>query len=322
MSAESETGEWYFSDLNTGGDFLAAVVASTCLVLKEIGFPEFSSVKSKKTYSDHWKIGMLVLKEMLDISYRDICDFLPSFGGVLAVCGINRIPDDSTLRKFANRLDVRVLDMAIAETARKICGPGTVVAVDATGFSESNASRHYVMVLKRNCVESRPVKDFAKASLAVDVETKAVVACDVATSRSGDVSRFLPLLNMVKDSGVDVMAVLADKGYDAEYAHEGVKTILGRDVETAIPVRAFEPKSARSSSIARPNGRYRKLMYTSLNRAMYRFRVIVETVNSMLKRKMGDIVYGKSLDSMAKEIKLAIVAHNLRLLFSSRLVIF
>lgn len=300
----------------------AAVVASTCLVLRKIGFPEFSSAKSKKTYSDHWKVGMLVLKEMLDLSYRDICGFLPSFGGVLAVGGINKIPDDSTLRKFAKRLDVRVLDMAIAETARKICGSGTVLAVDATGFSESNASRHYVMVLKRNCVESRPVKDFAKASLAVDVDTKAVVACDVATSRSGDVSRFLPLLNMVKESEIDVTAVLADKGYDAEYVHEGVKTILGQDVETAIPVRAFEPKSAKSASIARPSGKYRKIMYVSMDRTLYRFRVIVETVNSMIKRKMGDVVYGKSLDSMSKEIKLAVVAHNLRLLFSSGLVTF
>lgn len=39
----------------------------------------------------------------------------------------------------------------------------------------------------------------------------------------------------------------------------------------------------------------------------------VETVNSMVKRKMGDVVYGKTLASMALGIKFACIAHNTRL---------
>jgi hypothetical protein len=43
-------------------DVLAAVMEKIFSVLKDIGHPECSSARSKRTYSDHVKIGLLVIR--------------------------------------------------------------------------------------------------------------------------------------------------------------------------------------------------------------------------------------------------------------------
>jgi len=63
-------------------------------------------------------------------------------------------------------------------------------------------------------------------------------------------------------------------------------------------------------------------MDRSLDLPVYRFRSIVETVNSMLKRKMGETVYGKTMESVSKEIRFTALAHNLRLILEGGLIRF
>ena len=64
------------------------------------------------------------------------------------------------------------------------------------------------------------------------------------------------------------------------------------------------------------------MMDRSLDLSVYRFRSIVETVNSMLKRKMGETVYGKKMESVSKEIRFTALAHNLRLILEGGLIRF
>jgi hypothetical protein len=58
-------------------------------------------------------------------------------------------------------------------------------------------------------------------------------------------------------------------------------------------------------------------MRHNFDKGIYSRRSLVETVNSMVKRKMGDTVYGKSEASRHKEVLLRCIAHNLRRLFES-----
>jgi len=111
-------------------------------------------------------------------------------------------------------------------------------------------------------------------------------------------------------SGFNTTAVCADKGYDGEEIHECARELPGNDVETVIPVR----KQKKHGSDKPPEGKHRKQMAAAFNKEVYNRRAIVETVNSMLKRKMGDIIYGKRPEAVAKEIKLMVPAHNLRLI--------
>lgn len=292
-------------------------------VLTHLEYPDRSSKKSKKTYGDRWKFGLLVLKELLDVSYRDLVRMLPSLKGVMKAGRVKRVPHHTTIRKFSARVPDSLMDKAISETARILCGTDSIMAFDATGFSESNASKHFIKRLKSFGTEESVVRDFAKATLAVDIESKAIAVCDVVTSHVADVKRFIPVCEKLKDTGIPVSVILADKGYDAEYIHLAARRIFGYGISTQIPARDYDMvKSERQASRAAPKGYHRRMMARSLDRAIYRFRSIVETVNSMLKRKMGDTVYGKTMDSISKEIKFTALAHNIRLLLEGGLVRF
>jgi len=176
------------------------------------------------------------------------------------------------------------------------------MAVDSTGFSESNASRHFVKRLRYFGTEDRVVRDFAKATFAADTGSLAIVSCDVTDSHHADIKRFAPVLELARDTGVNVTKVVADKGYDSEQAHVDARGILGACVKTVIPARETETKLARQAWRTVPKGWFRRMMYRDLDKAAYALRCLVETVNSMVKRKMGDVVYGKTPASMPREI--------------------
>ena len=321
MSTDIESISWYLTDLNVDeGDYLAGLVVTAMMVLEHLDLPEYFSRFSNRIFGDRWKFGLLVLKEYLDVSYEDLVRMLPSFRGVLDAGGAPRIPHKDTLRKFSGRLPEGLLDRVIGETARLMCGPDILMAVDSTGFSESNASRHFVKRLKYFGNENTVVRDFAKATFAVDTGSLVIVSCDVTDSHHADIKRFAPVLALAKDTGVNVSKIVADKGYDSEQAHVDARGILGACVETVIPTRELEPKSGKLAWECLPKGWFRKIMARDLDKAAYALRCLVETVNSMVKRKMGDVVYGKTLASMAREIKFACIAHNTRLLIDSGLV--
>lgn len=301
-------------------DYLAALVSTAMAVMDHLDIPEYFSRFSNRIFGDRWKFGLLVLKEFLDLSYEDLAKILPSLRGVLEAGGAPRIPHKDTLRKFSGRLPEGLLDKVIGETARLLCGSDVIAAMDSTGFSESNASKHFVKRLKYFGTEDRVVRDFAKATFVVDVRSLAIISCDVADSHQADVRRFAPALETAGRTGVKISKVLADKGYDAEYIHESARSILGADVETVIPVRVQEPKSRRSAHENYPSGWYRSRMFLDFDSGTYVLRSLVETVNSMIKRKMGEIVFGKTLAGMTREIKFACIAHNVRLLIDSGLV--
>lgn len=309
---------WYLNGLGLGDDRLEGLMVIVSKVLNVLGYPLYSSPRSKRMFSDHCKMGLLVIKEWLDLSYRDLSSLLPSLKGVMAAGNMSKAPDHSTLRKFAGRVDKEILDKVVGETARLLSSTGTVIAVDATGYSESSASRHYVKRLTQMGMKESTKKDYAKVTLAGDIVTKAVLACDICNSRTGDVKRFAPILKSVKLTSVTIDCVLADKGYDAEYAHSDARKILGKGTEVWIPARECEPKSAKSAKKHRPGGRYRsKMTEEALEQSLYSFRSIIETINSMFKRKMGDKVYGKSMGTIEKEIMFTAIAHNVRLLLDS-----
>lgn len=319
MSTDTESTDWYLTDSNVNEkDSLAAVVKTVMKALDHPEFPDFPSGYSNRVFNDRWKAGLSVLKEFLDVPYGDLVKSLPSFYGVLEMGCAERIPHKDTLRKFSGRLPEGLLDTILGETARLLCGPDIVTALDSTGMSESNASRHFVKRSRQPGVEVVSVRDLAKVTLATDTRSLAILACDVAGSRAADVKRFAPTPEPVNDAGIVPSAILVDRGYDAEPSHVDAGRTLGDDVVTMIPVRATKhPKSARSGGRTNPGGQYRRRVYRGFDEDLHSYRSLVETVSPMIKRKMGDTVFGKTESSMAREMKFACIAHNVRLLIDS-----
>jgi transposase len=283
----------------------------TFLILSALGYPEYSSKKSKHTYSDHAKVGLLILTEYLGKSFEEFTKILPSLKGVMRAAGISDIPDGSTLRKFRKRLDAEILKNIVAYQSMMIVGNSkATVAVDATGFSTSHASRYFVARLKYFGTEETVVRGYTKVSLAVCVNTKAILAVDTVGSRTADVKRFRYIIEDLASSGVSVEYVLADKGYDAEHAHETVRDLLG--AESLIPAR-----DDGDTPINRMYGPNRKNMRRELTKdsekmSTYHKRSLAETVNSMIKRVLGEILNGRNEETRHSETMFRCIAHNFR----------
>jgi len=237
-------------------------------------------------YDEHTKIGLLVLRQHLGVPYRELCLMLPSLRAWRG-----RVPDHSTLVKFSGRVGQGVLEAVLRATASMLCGCGMTVAVDSTGFSCSSASRHFTRRLVEmgqgegmgHAGTSR--KRFLKASLAVDTGTLVVLACDCVDSRHTDVRRMTHVVDGLVDGGYGISYVVADKGYDVEYVHREVSERLG--ARAFIPPRSSASPARASSTRVRTSGFHRGLMRSELDLGVYARRALVETVNSMVKRKMG-----------------------------------
>ena len=278
-----------------------------------MGYPEYSSKKSKRMYSDHAKIGLLALMEYLDKSFAEFTRILPSLESVIRISGITDIPEESTLRKFRRRLDPEILDKVIAYQSSMVIGNSeTTIGIDATGFPSTHASRYYVMRLKQMGTENSVVRGFTKATFATCVHTKVLLAVDADDSRTADIKRLEPVVDKLAASGQVIKYVLADKGYDAEYAHIMIRERL--DAEAIIPVR----DAPKKESVYRTTGVNRSRMKREMKEGTetserYRMRPISETANSMVKCVLGEILNGRDPKARHSELMFKCVAHNFRI---------
>jgi len=259
---------------------------------------------------------MLILRQHLDVSYEELTDMLASMNRVRRELRIRYIPDPSTLRKFSKRLNANILDKVLWFTAKMMCNDGLMVAVDATGFTCSNASRHYVRrlrELKGMTYSEAPVRGYEKMTIAVDTSTLSILAADSCPSNVSDFRCIEPVADDMREAGYDVRCVIADKGYDSEQVHRYLREHL--NCETLIPVRRMSEPAVSGSKRRRTSGFYRGLMKFFFDPVTYKRRLIVESVNSMIKRKMGDVVYGRTQWSRRVEILCRCISHNIRGMF-------
>ena len=217
-------------------DRLACIIKTTFLILNGIGYPEYSSKKSKHMYSDHAKIGLLAAMEYLGKSFVEFTKLMPSMNGMMRAAKLSGVPHESTLWKFRKRLDPKILDKVIAYQSRMIAGPSDLTAaIDATGFTTTHASKYYVSRLRYFGTEESVIRGYTKVSLAVCVHTKTILAVDTVNTRAADITRLNILVDKLSDLNNPISHVLADKGYDSENAHRYIRAKL--NAESIIPIR-------------------------------------------------------------------------------------
>ena len=337
----------YYSRIDED-DCMAFIVATVMTICKSLGIPERFSAMNRRGAPDTWKLGVLMLYSFADKSWDNFRRELSGITGVLRLGGLGRAPHKDTMRKFLGRIPESMLDDLIAETAR-YCG--TMDAVDGTGMADSNASAHYLRRIlqttkklaekassgRREQIEAAgkesvtgketplsycctPVRGYVKTTLAGNVNTLAIMACDVVCDHSADVKRLMPVVESIRGYGFRPVLLLADKGYDAEYVHTDVRRILGCDV--IIPARSCEPSRLGHPEQDAAKGFYRKMMKSMWDelRAAYGKRSLVECINSMVKRVFGGRVFSNSEGMKHKEVKSACIGHNLLRMFSLRAI--
>src|SRR5271169_7178166 len=92
-----------------------------------------------------------------------------------------------------------------------------------------------------------------------------------------------------------------DKGYDSEKIHSIIREEIKAD--SIIPVRERKRKEI--------SGKYRKQLNLVFDRIKYNQRNIVETIFSVIKRKLGETLRGRKFSYQVEEIKIKLMVYNM-----------
>jgi len=293
-------------------DRLAAMMRILVGIMDAVGIDERSCSRSNRVYSVKQKLALLVLRQHEALSFRDLCDKLPSYRNVCRTLGLKHVPHHTTLAKFAQTVSPDVMDSMISRFSCACCNDMNIVAVDGTGFSDFNRSAHYEHRLDDFGAKARK-RGFTKATFAADVSNKIILVCDVVDQHNHDVTRMGPVISRLKKMNISIDYLVADKGYDSEDVHVLVEKEL--NATAVIPARLREP--CRGGRTCRTKGKHRSRMKRefvkcTVIRWIYRFRSIIECVNSMVKRKMKGWIFSKLDTTKRNEVQCRAVAHNLR----------
>jgi hypothetical protein len=286
-------------------------VLLAALATAERALPLYSHRYSPKKFTQHQLFACLVLKSFLKTDYRGLTAHLADCPSLLEVLKLDAVPHYTTLQKASCRLLAaaparRLLDATVKDhmgRKRRV----RRAAIDSTGLESSAASGYFVRRRERVGMLWKTVvyHHFPKLGVVCDVEAHFILAAREDRGPKPDVADFRPLLAAAL-ARVGIDRVVADAGYDSEANH----TFARQESR----VRSIMPAKHGRPSKKPARGHYRRLMQTRFDRDAYRDRVQVETVMSMVKRRLEAFVRTRSAWSQRRELRLKVLTHNVMIL--------
>lgn len=301
-------------------------------------WPDFSSPYSRTDFTRPQLFACLAVRERLGLSYRRTEAFLRDVPQWLERIGIRRPPDHNTLwRAFAGLLKpgkirraLDVLNEADERLNRDLAAKP--LSIDSTCYEDHHRSDHYRRVCEKwrregrkkkrkpagkgpgswgtsvNAARRRTVRRMPKLTLAIAAASHRILAMKAVLGNGSDTPDLVPMLTAATQRG-KVKTVVADAGYDSEANHETARLTL--KVRSVIPAKIGRPSEAP------PTGRYRRLMKQRFKRKAdaktYGQRSQSETVNSMMKRNLGDSLRSIKPERRKQEMLLKSLVHNIML---------
>jgi hypothetical protein len=259
----------------------------------------------------------LALKEFLKLDYRGTEALLADSPSLRSVIELETAPDFTTLQKASRRLlklsNVRrMLDGTLISARRMRLFKKRVrlAAIDASGFEAHHVSNYSVRRRARNGKttgkwHTTTYRRFPKLAVVCDCRTHLILSAVVERGPKPDFDHWIQAMSQATNRAT-IATLLADAGYDAEWIHLAARIAFG--VRTIIP-----PQHGRPSREL-PTGYYRRRMATHFNTTVYRQRSQVETVFSMLKRRLGSAVNAYSHWSHRRALLLKVLTNNIMIL--------
>ena len=245
--------------------------------------PRYFSKFSNKIYCNHQKLAIYVLMQKFKTTTRGIISMLRSSSDIRIHLGLRKVPVHTTIVRFAKRIGGIVHKMINIKKA-------DIVAIDSTGFELEAKSYYYRTVWNSN--NKQKTKKHMKLSIIVDTDKQIILKYRIRKRLRHDTIDFKKMLN-----DLDVDYVVADKGYDSwsnrNFVIRKLKAI------PVIPVRNYTNYYGYFSMGRKISGKN------------YHQRSKVETVFSVIKRKYGSMLRGRSYATQRVELISKLLAYNL-----------
>ena len=135
----------------------------------------YSSKYSKKTYTNQQKIILLLIRQWFNLSYNQLIELMKISHVLLVKLSLNKIPEVSTLKKFAKTLKASFLNKYLGNSVNLFGCNEFEAAIDATGFSLQDGSVHY----RKRLGLSSKTRKFLKMSSIVDTKHQLVISCEM-----------------------------------------------------------------------------------------------------------------------------------------------
>jgi len=258
----------------------------------------YSCKYSRRDYTQHQLLTILLFKEYRKAYYRTIIWDLEEMDRIREALGLSTIPHFTTLQKFLGRIKPIYFDILLKSTLKIFYSPNdsiSITAIDSSGFTSGYCSHYY----SERTGKIR--KHFLKVSIVVDIDLQVITGFMISKSRVHDSRHAFPLLKKCHKMHKSE-CYLMDRGYDSEKMHRFIRETLNAD--SIIPARSHQ----YSKNVW---GRYRKEMTDNFDFVRYRKRFLVETKFSVLKRRFGADLKSRIFQIQKKEISCKIILANL-----------
>lgn len=118
--------------------------------------PKYNSKFSNKIYDNQQKTIILLFRQKMKMTYREIIKFLRFSYLARALLNLKSVPNHSTLVKFHNRINANTIDSLLCKKE------AITSAIDSSGFETSHMSYHYANVWNRQ--DKRKYRKYLKVS--------------------------------------------------------------------------------------------------------------------------------------------------------------
>lgn len=262
-------------------------LARTALKVAQAVLPKHRSRFSKKQFTQPQLLALHCIMRFEDWTYREAEVRLAEHQELRRALGLQSVPDHTTVYRFLRRLKEEDLTKVLTEVVKRFPrykGRRSIVAIDATGLAPGAISTFFIHRRQQHGQQPMSRRYWLKWLVVVDVSRHLLLAQAAHAGPVNDCARLPALIEQARQL-VPVHVVLADAEFDSERNHQHIRQQIG--AQSVIPAKRGRPEWKITGIRAK--------MREDFPRRLYRHRVQIESVFSMIKRKLSGRAPGRSL---------------------------